>query len=76
MKKKKKKKEKEEKKEKESFFTLQKGLFSENCLKLQHFPHLVHSRKLCIVTWNQTLFCPMSWGENKADANGPEFGGV
>lgn len=39
-------------------FLYQKGLCSENCLKLQHFPHLVHSRKLCIVPRTKTFFAP------------------
>lgn len=49
----KKKKEEErkgKKKREKGVFLYQKRFFSENCLKLQHFPHLVHSRKLCIVT--------------------------
>lgn len=36
-------------------FHYQKGLFSENCLKLQRLPHLVRSRKLCIVPRTKIL---------------------
>lgn len=46
---------KKEKKRKRAFL-YQKGLFSENCLKLWHFSHLLHSRKFQIVPNTITHF--------------------
>lgn len=49
-------------------FLYEKGLFPKNCFKLQYFPHLVHSRKLCIVPRSKTLLPYVrrkNWGRCK-----------